>query len=306
MKKSYTYLLLAFLSFSIACKKDKDESLSADTLMDVSYGNDIKQKMDVYLPAGRDISTPVIVLVHGGGFVAGDKSEFSNQSRALSEKGFVVLNINYRLVDISGVLENPMVHQPSNIKISDQLNDIQTVVEFAVSKSSEWQMSTEKWAITGHSAGGTLALLYAYGNKNTGKRIKVAGNWAGATTFGFNDESEIAAVDPRIAEVLYRAIGAEATNQNKLAYMAASPFWIAYQGNAIATINIRPEFNEAGNMPDGSFALYQQFTNVLVSKNVPNKWVEVPGSDHGFSQPGKWDLVLNETVEFFSTNTQQN
>lgn len=299
MKNSLTYLFLALLCISISCKKDKNESFSADTLVDISYGGDIKQKMDVYLPESRTINTPVIVLVHGGGFVAGDKNEFSNQSRILSEKGFVVLNVNYRLVDISGVLDNPIVHKPSNIKISDQLNDIQTAVEFAASKSSEWQMSTEKWAITGHSAGGTLALLYAYGNKNTGKRIKVASNWAGATTFGFNDESEIAAVDPRIAEVLYRAIGAEAKNGNKLAYMAASPFWIAYQGNAIPTINIRPESNEVGNMPDGSFALYQQFTNVLVSKNVPNKWVEVSGADHGFSQPGKWEVVLNETVDFF-------
>jgi len=306
MKKLQVYILISALwVLGLSCEKEGNEVVSApEVLADVTYGSDSKQRMDVYLPASRNANTPVIVLLHGGGFVAGDKSEFSLQSQQLSGKGFVVLNVNYRLVDIDGVMSNPMVHKPSAIKIADQLNDIQAAINLAASKAGEWKMSSEKWAITGHSAGGTLAMLYAYGDRNTGKRIKAAGNWAGATTFGFSDESEIDAVDPRIAEVLYRAIGAEATNANKLAYMAASPFWIAYQGKAIATINIRPQMNAISDMPDGSEELYRQFTEVLNAKSVPYKWVEVAGADHGFSQPGKWDIVLNETVSFFKIHAQ--
>lgn len=300
MKKFHTLLLLACLSVISACKKEPGSpALEAQTMLDVSYGSDARHKMDVYLPENRTEDTPVILMLHGGGFVAGNKSDISARAQALSAKGFVVLNTNYRLVDISGVLDNPMVHKPSSVKIAEQLSDIQAAVDFAAAKSSEWKMSSSKWGIAGHSAGGTLALLYAYGDKNTGKRVKVAGNWAGATTFGFSDQSEILQVDPRIAEVLYRAIGAEATNANKLAYMAHSPYWVANAGRAIPTINIRPENNEVGDMPDGSLVLYQQFTNVLNSKGVANKWVEVSGADHGFSQAGKWDLVLDETAAFF-------
>ncbi len=299
MKKIKHILPVVLLIGFVSCKKEPVEPSAATVMTEISYGADARQKMDVYLPADRSSGTPVIMLVHGGGFVAGDKNDFSNQSKALSAQGFAVLNVNYRLVDIDGVLNNPIIHKPSSIKIADQLSDVQAAVNFAVSKAGEWNISSDKWGITGHSAGGTLALLYAYGDKNTGKRVKVAGNWAGATTFGFSDESEILQVDPRIAEVLYRAVGAEAKNANKLAYMAVSPFWVAYQGKALATINIRPEQNNVSDLPDGSKELYQQFTDVLTSKGVPNKWLEVAGADHGFSKQGNWDLVINETSSFF-------
>jgi acetyl esterase/lipase len=303
MKKIQSILIVAFLFITVSCKKDPkpEVSVEAMTLTDISYGGDSRQKMDVYLPANRSSSTPVVVLIHGGGFVAGDKNEFSQQSQSLSAQGFVVLNINYRLVDIDGVLSNPMVHKPSAVKIADQLSDVQAAVDFAASKSAEWNMSTDKWAVTGHSAGGTLALLYAYGDKNTNKRVKVASNWAGATTFGFSDESEFQLLDPKLVEVLYRAVGAEGKNANKLAYMAVSPFWLAFQGKAIATINIRPENNSVSDLPDGSKQLYQQFTDVLNSKGVPNKWVEVAGADHGFSKTGNWALVISETSAFFKS-----
>lgn len=290
---------LILISFFLSCKKDAEPAAEASILMNVSYGADTRQSMDVYLPAGRNANTPVLVLLHGGGFVAGDKLEFSSQAQKLSEKGFAVLNVNYRLVDIDGVLSVPMVHKPSAVKISDQLTDIQAAVNLAASKSGEWKFSSEKWVISGHSAGATLALLYSYGDKNTGTRIKAAANWAGATNFAFNDESEVALLDPRLVEVLYRAVGAEAKNANKLAYMAVSPFWLAFQGKARATINIRPESNAIGDLPDGSKNEYQKFTDVLNSKSVTNKWIEVAGADHGFSQAGKWDLVINETAAFF-------
>jgi acetyl esterase/lipase len=195
-----------------------------------------------------------------------------------------------------------MCDPPSPIKISDQLSDIEAAVDLAASKSSEWRMSNHKWAIAGHSAGATLALLYAYGDKNNGGRVKVAANWAGATNFAFQDESEVEQWDPRIVEIIYRAVGAEPEQANILAYMVASPMWLAIQGRGRATINIRPEFNNVGDLPDGSKAEYQKFTQILNDKGVANKWVEVAGADHGFSKAGNWDLVVNETAAFFNSN----
>lgn len=281
-----------------SCKKDKNDGNAETNHLNVSYGTDSRHKMDVYLPEGRNAETPVIVFLHGGGFVAGDKNDFTSQSKQLSAKGYVVINMNYRLVDIDGVLSTPIVHKPSAVKIADQLADVRAAVTFALSKSGEWNFSTQKWAVAGHSAGATLALLYAYGDLNGGQ-FKAVANMAGATSFAFNDESEVRLFDPRIIEVLYRAVGAEPVNANKLAYMAVSPYWLAFQGKAIATINIRPESNEVFELPDGSSVEYQRFTDILQSKSVPNKWVEVAGADHGFSKPGNWDLVINETAAFF-------
>jgi hypothetical protein len=126
----------------------------------------------------------------------------------------------------------------------------------------------------------------------------VAGNWAGATNFAFTDESEADLLDPRLVEILYRAVGYEIKNENKLAYMSVSPYWVASGTSAIPTINIRPE-NNAVSGADNSKPEYQKFTELLNSKSVPNKSVEVAGADHGFSKAGNWDLVISETDAFF-------
>ncbi len=63
----------------ISCQKENTEPqnpLSASkTMLNVAYGTDPAQRMDIYLPAGRSAtSTKVIVLIHGGGWTTGDKS----------------------------------------------------------------------------------------------------------------------------------------------------------------------------------------------------------------------------------------
>lgn len=257
--------------------------------------------MDVYLPGNRTDKTAVVLLIHGGAFVAGDKNDMSLQSQALSSKGFVVLNVNYRLVDTVGLLQLPPVHRASTIRINEQMEDIKSAIEFASGKAAEWIMSSEKWAVCGHSAGGTLALLagYNYSATNSSGRLHAVANWAGVTDFSFTNESQFNLLDPRIKELYYRVSGFEPVNANKLAYMAFSPTWIAYSGSAIPTLNIRPEFNSVFGEPDVSQLSYQAFTNTLNAKAVPNKWVEVAGANHVFSQPGNWDRVIKETSTWF-------
>jgi acetyl esterase/lipase len=299
VKKIKSILIVAFVLIAASCKKESKESVNAMTMTDVSYGTDATQKMDVYLPENRDANTPVVLFIHGGGFISGDKKEFSTQVRDLSAQGFAVVSINYRLVNVDGVFSTPIVHKPSSVKIADQLNDVESAVKFAVSKAAEWKMSTDKWGIAGHSAGGTLALLYAYGEKNADKRVKVVGNLAGVTTLGFIDESQFKLLDPKLVEVIFRAVGAEGKNANKAAYLAVSPYWLVSQGKGIPTINIRPEINNVDDLPDGSKAEYKLFTDVLNSKGVPNKWVEVAGADHSFSKPGNSATVISEMSVFF-------
>lgn len=269
-------------------------------MSDIAYGADARQKMDVYLPSARSANTPVIVFLHGGGFVAGDKTDAHAQMKSFSAKGYAVLNVNYRLVDTSGIFQNPLVHKPSSVRIAEQLQDIDAAIRLAAGKTAEWNVSGSRWAIAGHSAGATLAMLYAYHPMNANGLVKAAANWAGATDFGFRDESEFKLLDPRLVEIYYRAVGHEPVNANKLAYMAVSPYWVvASGGKATPTINIRPENNEIFNMPDVSKTLYEAFTNALNSKQIPNKHVEVSGADHGFSKPGNWERVLSETDAFF-------
>ncbi len=69
----------------------------------VTYGtaNNRENKVDLYLPRGADGPTPVLMYIHGGGWVGGSKE--SNVLRLLPwlEKGWAVVNVQYRLGRVS-------------------------------------------------------------------------------------------------------------------------------------------------------------------------------------------------------------
>ena len=59
--------------------------------------------LDAYLPpAGEGAAMPVAVLVHGGSFDAGDKSELTPLALMLATRGFAVVSINYRRLPGAG------------------------------------------------------------------------------------------------------------------------------------------------------------------------------------------------------------
>lgn len=64
----------------------------------ICYGGDNKwQILDVYRPKGIDEKLPVIISVHGGGWVYGDKERYQYYCMDLAKRGFAVINFTYRL-----------------------------------------------------------------------------------------------------------------------------------------------------------------------------------------------------------------
>lgn len=69
-------------------------------VLDEAYGTDATQKMDVFLPEGRSTATTkVVVLIHGGSWSSGDKSDFTDYFDTLKKRvpGYAIFSINYRL-----------------------------------------------------------------------------------------------------------------------------------------------------------------------------------------------------------------
>jgi acetyl esterase/lipase len=170
MKKFLIVLLSA--SLLISCQKGVDAEIPqhkvAETLSNVSYGTDPAQKMDVYLPEGRTDTTKLIILVHGGAWMGGDKSDFSSFVPVLQQrlKGYAIANINYRLATISAN------HFPT------QENDMKAAVDFLVQKAGDYHIS-QKIVLLGASAGAHLVLLQAY--KYSTPKIKAAIDFFGPT-----------------------------------------------------------------------------------------------------------------------------
>ncbi|HZH00439.1 MAG TPA: alpha/beta hydrolase, partial [Flavisolibacter sp.] len=130
----------------------EQKSLPAETLLNVAYGKDSAQKMDIYLPANRtDSNTKVLVLIHGGGWASGDKSEFATAIPILKEKlpHYAIVNLNYRLANQTAN------HFPT------QENDIKQAMQYILDKTATYHISSDL-VLLGTSAGAHLALLQAY------------------------------------------------------------------------------------------------------------------------------------------------
>lgn len=148
-------LVIVSFTFLFSCKKETEnivKALPAQTFTDQSYGTDGAQKMDIYLPAGRSSdTTKLIIMIHGGAWVTGDKTDFASFIPILQQRlpSYAIANINYRLAT------NTSNHFPS------QENDMKAAINFLLQQSGNYAFS-QKIVLLGASSGAHLAALQAY------------------------------------------------------------------------------------------------------------------------------------------------
>jgi len=151
MRSGLFLLILFSLVFSSCKKDDAPEQDMSVTILNVSYGTNSQQKMDVYLPATRSTTdTKVMIMIHGGAWNSGDKADFNEYVDSLKkrEPTYAIFNINYRLANVSDLF-------PA------QELDIKAAVEFIYNKREEYKIS-DKFVLVGASAGAHLAMLQGY------------------------------------------------------------------------------------------------------------------------------------------------
>jgi acetyl esterase/lipase len=102
---------------------------------------------------------PIVLLIHGGGWVAGNRHQILIHANRLTSAGFAVLSIEYRLA--------PKFKHPA------QLDDVRAAIDYIESKSSDWQLDLNQFVIWGYSAGGHLAALASLLPKEPTLRPKV-------------------------------------------------------------------------------------------------------------------------------------
>ncbi|QRW00150.1 alpha/beta hydrolase family protein [Ceratobasidium sp. AG-Ba] len=117
---------------------------------DVAYGPGLDQKLDVYLPpAGVEAGLATIVLVHGGAWRSGDKSNYEGlASRILQTSNCPVIAVNYRLSPRS---EGPTVHHPAHVL--DLLEALSFIRQHGSAQLGVPQSSLDNLYLLGHSCG---------------------------------------------------------------------------------------------------------------------------------------------------------
>ena len=184
-----TIIIIGFFS----CSSDDSDSVIVEPIMEyeelnIQYGNESDQVFDLYLPSARTLNTKVLILIHGGGWTSGDKTDMDTFKEFIIQQvpGYAVVNMNYRLADDN--------NQPYPM----QINDITSVVNFLRS-NQENSIISEDIGFIGISAGAHLSLLWSYAF-DTENKVDMVCSVVGPTNF--TDTAYLNNTDPDLQEII--------------------------------------------------------------------------------------------------------
>ncbi len=234
---------------------------------DLRYGNGEYQNYDLYLPADKQAHA-LILFIHGGSFIEGDKADEDVRCKFFASKGYVTATANYSLIGkVDGANLNMMY---------DELCRCVAAMKEQCAKEG---YQIDGMAVSGESAGGCLAMVYAYRmGQNSAIPVKLVFQQTGPADFapeGWNcqtDEDKAAFVtyitgkQTSVADVqsgMYLKVAAEVSPAS-LVNATTVPTLSAYgPKDKIVPVGLK-------------FKLFDS----LNAYGVPNEYIEYPHSGH--------------------------
>lgn len=288
MKTYFTICTLSLaltVGLAVACKKktkepEDEKPAVAENFLDVSYGNDPKQKFNIYLPANRTSSTtPVLFLIHGGAWRAGDRTDFNGSIDPLKSMfpNYAFVSLSYRL------------YANGTNKFPTQETDVKNCIDYVLNNHSQYKVSTS-FGLLGASAGAHLSLLYAYKYGNASYKPKAVVSWSGPTDFvSFYHSVSSPLVKTWISDVV-----GNVNTADTLLYNASSPARFVSSGS-VPTLLIQGQAD--------TVVPYQQ-SDLLNAKlnqfNVPHVYKLYPNEGHSYSGNISYDVLIH-TQNFLNT-----
>jgi len=254
------------------------------------------QKLDIYVPTNGSGPFPVVVMVHGGGFMFGDKADGAGLAGVdqLLEAGYAVASINYRLSD--------------EATYPAQINDAKAAVRFLRANASQYNLNPDKIGAWGASAGGNLASLLGttcgvkelegaeLGNADQSSCVQAVVDWFGPIDFLKMDEefagsgcpqnhNDASSPESKLVGAAIQTVPDLVKTTNPMNYIDAGdpPFFIE---NGTADCNIPPIQNK--NLADALSA-------AIGADKVT--YISLEGAGHGGSEFGSAEN-LNQVISF--------
>ncbi|QDT27191.1 alpha/beta hydrolase family protein [Gimesia panareensis] len=151
------------------------------TFADVKYGDHARNVLDFY-QAQSDQPTPLVIYIHGGGFVGGNKRVNPGFLKQCLDAGISVAGIHYRFIDGKDVL------------LPEPQRDGARAVQFLRSKAKEWNIDPKRVACFGGSAGAGISMWIGFHDdlanpdsddpvERESTRIQAIGTFGGQSTY---------------------------------------------------------------------------------------------------------------------------
>ncbi len=150
---NFCLVLLFFSANSIYAQNQPTSAFAAEggatywVQPDIVYNtaNNTPLKLDVWYQHDVKTPQPTLVYIHGGGWIFGTKETSVLQFLPFLEKGWRVVNVEYRMA--------------SNSPAPAAVEDARCALRWGFRNAKQWNFDTSKIVLTGHSAGGHLALI---------------------------------------------------------------------------------------------------------------------------------------------------
>ncbi|MBS0208003.1 MAG: alpha/beta hydrolase [Planctomycetes bacterium] len=154
------HLLPVLLVASPACAQTAPAGNAATAPLVREYGcvDGEKLLLDIYPPApGSPETRAGVIVVHGGGWVDGKRSDLAASSRWLAQQGYTTFSIDYRLCNSADRFKDPSA--PAKNRFPAALDDCQRAVRWIRRHAEAFGIEPQRLGAYGHSAGGHLVAL---------------------------------------------------------------------------------------------------------------------------------------------------
>jgi acetyl esterase/lipase len=245
-----------------------------ETLTDITYctPDNTPQAMDIYIPdAGGP--WPVLVYVHGGAWMRGDKAEpmMSLFAKGMTAQGYLVASVNYRLY--------PDAQFPAMIQ------DVKCAVRFLRAHAAEYNLDPNRMGAVGVSAGGHLVSLLGTTDASAGwdvgeyldqsSRVQAVIAMAGVTDLSRNFPNADIEAMKRVGFGEYNVVEASPISH----VTPDDPPFLLIHGDRDELVPV-----------EQSQVMYDR----LIQQNVPAQLVIVQNARHSFTAPAGTTPTLAE------------
>lgn len=256
---------------------------------DISYGDKESNKFDLYVPKDNSKENyGLIVYLHAGGFTSGDKSGDEEILKWLCSKGYVTAGINYTLRT-----------DENNASVYSQSMEIKEAMPIVVEEAKKLGYNLNEMAISGGSAGGTLAMLYAYRDADKSPiPIKMMFEMVGPASF-FAEDWDTYGLDKNneAAAGLFGVMLGSKIDKDKIGTDDLQEIMKPISAYAWVNENSVPSVIAYGKYDKVCpFKTARHLVNALEYNNVDYKYFEAPHSGHGLQNDDKIYIEFMDTV----------